>query len=147
MQGVTFAAVRHVRSVLKPLQSLAGRCEAMALTEVQLHSVLTCCFPTEVLLRHVHGYLTLLARSSILPVAPEVSSDPPAASTSFCKVWGSGLRSRAPESNSQLSCSLPPPDAAPITYNTMNLFFSYILNLSPFKRFKTGCLHNYVTKQ
>jgi hypothetical protein len=49
----------------------------------------------------------------MLPVAPDVSREPPAASTSFWRVWGSGLKSRAPESNSQLSWSLPPPEAAP----------------------------------
>lgn len=48
--------------------------------------------------------LTLFARSSMLPVPPA------AASTSFCRVWGSGERSRAPLSNSQRSCR---PDMVP----------------------------------
>jgi hypothetical protein len=38
--------------------------------------------------------------------------DPPAASTSLCKVFGSGLRSLAPLSNSQHSCF--PSDPAPV---------------------------------
>ncbi|KAJ4433434.1 hypothetical protein ANN_15732 [Periplaneta americana] len=52
----------------------------------------------------------------MFPVTPDASSEPPAASTSFCSVEDSRLRSLAPESSSQLSCSLPPPDAAPIFY-------------------------------
>jgi len=121
------------------------------LVEVQLHSIFTF-VPTEALQpNNVHVSLTLLARSSILPVAPEVSSEPPAASTSFCKVWGSGLRSRAPESNSQLSCSLPPPDAAPITNNRRRFFFNWFLNLAPLSRFIYAlqdwfCFRHYATK-
>lgn len=48
--------------------------------------------------------ITLFARSSIFPVPPA------AASTSFWRLWGSGDKSRAPLSNSQLSCR---PDTVP----------------------------------